>query len=54
MKLNIEWPEVLKAHTYGSENADMYIANESGQESMLARCKQAVEKAINDAEKEGK
>jgi len=31
-------PEVEKAHTYGSENADVYRAYDAGQESMRARC----------------
>ena len=44
--LSVKWPEILKAHTYASENADVYQAHEEGQENMLERCKEAFNKAV--------
>lgn len=41
------WPEVEKAHTYASENADIYRAYDAGQEAMLKRCRLA---ALRDRE----
>jgi len=40
--MKIKWmPKVEKAHTYASENAEVYRAFDRGQEDMQKRCHQA-------------
>ena len=34
----MEYPKVTRAHTYASENADIYRAHDAGQEDMLRDC----------------
>ena len=49
MKNNVKewkWPVVEKAHTYASENANVYRAFDAGQEDMLRR--------FNKSKKDGK
>ena len=38
MKSEPMWPLIEKAHTYASENADIYHAYDDGQKAMLKRC----------------
>lgn len=50
--MKIKWPEIQKAHTYASENADVYHAFDDGQKYMLRLCQEAFANAQPKANEE--
>ena len=46
LEVSAEMPEVRYAHTYASENADLYESHDRGQQEMLDRCTLATTKML--------